>query len=393
LKKSFTIVLGLLFLLTTILAGCSGQTSTKEGGSSKNGEPTKITIYTVAGGDEYYNDILIPMFEKETGGKYKVEYGRGTPQEVINKIKAQGKNGNIDLVITGLDGLPLGIDAGIWDQLVPNYGEEVHVDEWNEIATEYIEKFDGYGAPIITGPGGPILVYNEDKVKEPPTTYEELKKWIEENPGKFTYPAVPSSGPARGFFLGLAQSMGEDINDAESLDKTWTYLEEIGKTIDNYPTKTSDSFNALYDGAVDIIPHFPLWFANLQVQGTVPPNIKAVKLTDTKQLIDSQFFVMLKDLPEERKKAALEFLKFATSKEAQAQGLAVGFLPANKEATVDLLLPEYQENYKKLTEAVLPEFKDGDTLKVKEGDWTLFPDLETTTEHYKNWEEKIQAKK
>lgn len=390
-KKSLKIVFSLLLVLSMILAGCSGG-ETSSGGSS-DGEATKITIYTVAGGDEYYNDLLIPMFEKETGGKYEIEYGRGTPQEIINKIKAQGKNGNIDLVITGLDGLPLGIEAGLWEQVVPAYEEELHVAQWNDIAKEYIEKFDGYGVPTVTGPGGPILVYNEDKVKNPPTTYAELKTWIEENPGKFTYPAVPSSGPARGFFLGLAQAMGEDINDPKSLDKTWTYLEEIGETIDNYPAKTSDSFNALYDGAVDIIPHFPLWFGNLQVQGTVPPNIKAVKLTDTTQIVDSQFLVMLKDLPEDRKKAALEFMEFATSKEAQAQGLSVGFSPANTEATADLLSPENKENYEKLAEVVLPEFKNGETIGLKEGDWSLFPSLEATTEHYKNWEEKIQAKK
>lgn len=389
-KRTYVLIVSFFLLVSFGLAGCSSESSSS--GNGGNGQPQTITIYTVAGGDEYYNDILIPMFEEEMGGKYKVEYGRGTPQEVISKIKAQGNNGNIDLVITGLDGLPMGIEEGLWEQMVPNYSEEIHKSEWNEIAEAYIETYDGYGVPITTGSGGPILVYNSDKVKNPPTTYEELKEWINENPGKFTYPAVPSSGPARGFFLGLAQSMGEDFNNPDSLDKTWTYLEEIDKTISNYPTKTSDSFTALYDGSVDIIPHYPFWFANLKVSGTVPPNIEAVKMEDTKQIIDSHFFVMLKDLPEERKQAALDFLNFAMSKEAQAQGLGVSFLPANSEATADLLKPEYKENYKKLTEAILPDFLEDDTLKVKEDDWVLFPELDTANTLYKQWEEKIQSK-
>jgi putative spermidine/putrescine transport system substrate-binding protein len=392
-KKTFALLLSLILIGSVFLAGCgsdsAGSDSSNGGGSDK---PQKITIYTVAGGDEYYNDILIPMFEEEMGGKYEVEYGRGTPQEIISKIKAQGDNGNIDLVITGLDGLPMGIEEGLWEQMVPNYNEEIHQGDWNEIANAYIETFDGYGVPITTGSGGPILVYNEDKVKNPPTTYEELKEWIDENPGKFLYPAVSSSGPARGFFLGLAQAMGEDFNNPDSLDKTWKYLEDISGTISNYPTKTSDSFTALYDGSVDIIPHYPFWFANLQVSGTVPPNIKAVKMTDSKQIIDSHFFVMLKDLPEERKQAALDFLNFAMSKEAQAQGLGVAFLPANGQATADLLKPEYQENYKKLTETILPDYLEGETLKVAEDDWVLFPSLETANTLYKQWEEKIQSK-
>jgi len=376
-----------VFLIGIILSGCSSEGAS---GDSSD-EDTTLTIYTAAGGDEYYNDIVIPMFEEETG--YNVEYTRASPQELINKIKSQGDNKTIDIVITGLDGLPLGINAGLWEKLLPKYSDEVHADEWNEIASAYKEKFGGYGAPVTTGSGGPILVYNSEKVENPPTTYAELKDWISENPGKFTYPAVPTSGPARGFFFGLTQSLGEDFNDPASLDKTWTYLKEIGKTIDYYPSKTSDSFDLLYEGSVDIIPHTPFWFANLKAEGTVPPNIEAVALEDTKQVIDSHFYVMLKDLPEERKKAALEFMEFATSKEIQSQGYAVGFLPANGEASPDLLKEEYAETYDKYLKGVMPEFKDGDTIYVPEDNWVLFPELEATNKNYNLWEEKIQALK
>ncbi|WP_153463402.1 extracellular solute-binding protein [Sediminibacillus terrae] len=388
-KKQKLFLITTMFVIGLLLSACNGGAE----GSGGSGGKTTLTVYSVAGGDEYYNDIVIPMFEEEYGDKYNVEYGRGTPQEVINKIKTQGDNGTIDVVITGLDGLPLGIKDGLWEQLLPDYSEEVHADQWNEIGSAYKEKFDGYGAPVTTGSGGPILAYNKDKVDNPPTSYAELKDWITENPGKFTYPAVPSSGPARGFFFGLAQSLGEDFNDPESLDKTWKYLEDIGETIDNYPTKTSDSFDMLYEGGVDIIPHTPFWFANLVATGTVPPNIGTVVLEDTKQIIDSHFYVMLKDLPEERKAAALDFLEFATSKEIQSQGYAVGFLPANGDASPEYLEEERVATYEKYLEGVMPEFKDGDTIYVPEDNWVLFPDLEPTNKSYSLWEEKIQASK
>lgn len=386
-KKSYALLASLILLISTMLAGCGGNSASGEN------DKTTLTIYSVAGGDEYYNDIVIPMFNEEYGDKYNVEYGRGTPQEILNKIKAQGSNGNIDLVVTGLDGLPLGIEDGLWEELVPKYSKEVHSEEWNEIGQAYIDKFDGYGAPVTTGSGGPILMYNADNVENPPTTYAELKDWIMENPGRFTYPAVPSSGPARGFFLGLTQALGEDFNDPSSLNKTWAYLEEIDQTIDNYPTKTSDSFDALYEGTVDIVPHTPFWFADHVATNIVPPNVKAVKLEDTKQVIDSHFYVMLKDLPEERQKAALEFLEFATSKEIQSQGYVRGFLPANANATPDLLEEEYKERYDALVKSTMPEFTDGNKLAVGEDDWVLFPDLEPTNETYKLWEEKIQSNK
>ncbi|MBA4600830.1 ABC transporter substrate-binding protein [Thermoactinomyces mirandus] len=352
-----------------------------------------LTIYTVAGGDEYYKDIVIPMFEEKTNGKYQIEYGRGTAQEIINKIKTQGNSGTIDIVITGLDGLPLGIKEGLWEQLYPKYSNEIHANEWNEIGKAYIEKYDGYGAPVTTGSGGPVLVYNSKKVNNPPSTYAELKDWILKNPGRFTYAAVPSSGPARGFFFGLAQSLGEDFNNPDSLNETWKYLADIGKTIDYYPSKTSDTFDLLYEGEVDIIPHTPFWFANLVATNTVPSHIKAVALEDTKQIIDSHFYVMVKNLPEERKKAALEFLKFVTSKEIQAQGYAVGLIPANEKSSPALLESKYKKTYNHYLKGVMPDFKEKDTILVPENNWVLFPDLEVTNKLYNLWEQKIQAQK
>lgn len=379
-KKGLVILLSLALLIGTLTA-CSSTSA------------TTITVYTVAGGDEYYKDILVPMFEKKMGGKYKVRYGRGTPQEIINKIKAQGKNGNIDIVITGLDGLTLGIEAGLWDQMIPKYEKEVHANELTEAANAYVEKFKGYGVPISNGPGGPVLAYNKNKVKEPPKTYEELKKWIHEHPKKFMYASVPSSGPGRGFFFGAIQALGEDFNKADSLDKTWGYLQDIGQDIDLYPSKTSETFNFLNDGTVDMIAHTPVWFARQKSDGTLPPNIDAVKLQGAKQVVDAHFFVMLKGLPEERKKAALEFINFAMSKESQAQGLPVGTIPSNKYATPDLIQPQYREQYKKLLDAIMPDFKEGDKIILPEGDWVLFPDTETMNKLYKEWEEKIQSKK
>lgn len=109
--------LTIIMTISLLLSACGGAEKSSGG---KNGKIT-LTIYSAAGGDEYYKDIVIPMFEEATDGKYNVEYGRGTPQEVINKIKTQGKNGTIDLVVTGLDGLPLGIKEGLWEKILPEY--------------------------------------------------------------------------------------------------------------------------------------------------------------------------------------------------------------------------------------------------------------------------------
>ncbi|WP_010648034.1 extracellular solute-binding protein [Oceanobacillus massiliensis] len=386
--KKFSCILFFSLFLGIFLVGCSGGSSTGSGEDVQT-----ITFYSVGGGDNYYNDILIPMFEEETGGKYKVEYARGTPQEIISKIKAQGTNGNIDIVATGIDGMPLGVEEGVWEELFPEYEEELNYNNLTDSAKAYIEAYDNYGVAMNGESGGPIIVYNEDTVSDPPTTFEELTAWIEENPKKFSYAPLSVSGPARGFFFGIAQMMGEDFQSGADLTKTWEYLETIGEDIDFYPSKSSDVFNLLYDGTIDIAPHMPFWYAYDKAQGQVPDNIEAVRLEGTKQIIDAQFYVMVKDLPEERKEAALEFIEFAMSAEAQAQQYQVGRVPANKEATSDMILPDYQDSYQTYLDILMPEFQQDGDAYVPEDDWILFPNTDVLNGYYTEWEDRIQSQK
>lgn len=386
-KRKLVLFLSLVISLTIFLSACSSDTNS-------NGEKVQtITFYSVGGADDYLNEIVIPAFEKETDGKYKVEYARGNPQEVINKIKTAGKNNNIDIVSTGVDGLNIGVQEGIWEQLNPAYSEEIRYDELTEIAKSYTDANDGYGAIMNTDPGGPILVYNKDTVSNPPKNFEELKDWIKENPNKFSYAAVPNSGPSRGFFFGLAQSLGEDFSSGEDLTKTFDYLKEIDPYIDYYPSKSGDVFELLFEGSIDIAPHMPLWYANVKNIGEVPDNIEQIRLEDSKQVIDSQFYVVPKDLPEERMDAVLEFLNFAMSPEMSAQQYQVGRVPGNKNATADLILDEYNDQYGSYIDILLPDFVEDGNAYVPEDDWVLFPENEVMVKYYENWEDIIQSNK
>ncbi|PLR78197.1 hypothetical protein CU633_06675 [Bacillus sp. V3-13] len=394
-SKQFAIISSLILAISLFLTACNGSTAKQEQASAPdsagNGKPQTITFYTVSGKDEYFKDILIPMFEKEMKGKYKVEYGRGTPQEILNKIKAQGKNGNIDIVAAGMDAMPLGIQQGLWEQLYPAYEKELPQDNLTDIAKQYIEKYQGYGI-VDSGTSGPVLAYNSKTVKNPPKSYAELKDWIKENPGKFMYAAVPNSGTGRAFFLGLASAMGEDPNSPEQLTKTWNYLEEISPHISSYPSSTSDTFTFLTDGTVDIIPHTPFWYARSMMEASLPSHIKTVELEDSKQFMDASFLVMLKDLPKERKEAALEFLKYSMKKEPQSQAMSVGQVPANKEAAEKLIDPKYKANFDAVSDALPKEYKE-DGRFTGGDDVLMYPDIEPITKIYKLWEEKIQSKK
>jgi putative spermidine/putrescine transport system substrate-binding protein len=388
--KKFLPFLAVCILLIGMLAGCGSSSNT---GAKATNSPVTLTIYSVAGGDDYYKDKLIPMFEKQYAGKYKVQYARGTWQDVVNKIKAEGSHVNIDVVISGVDGVPGGAKEGVWEQLYPKYKNEIHYNDLTTIGQAYVKAFNGYGVPLFVSPGGPMLMYNKDKVKNPPTTYADLKTWITANPNKFMYATVPTSGPARGFYFGLMQNLGENMTKPDAAAKTWDYLKTINKDIQNYPSNTNDTFKYLYDGTLEIVPQTPGFFAQNYAAGTVPPNVGLVMMSGAKQIMDAQSYVMPKGLPSDHKKAALDFINFAMDKKAQSQVFAHITIPTNKNATVDQLLPAYKDTYKKGVAGYPKEFIKNGAISVPDGNWILFPNTDAVNQNYQLWQKNIQSLK
>ena len=72
------------------------------------------------------------------------------------------------------------------------------------------------GVCIVFCPAGPLLEYIPDRVKNVPTTAEELLAWAKQNPNRFLYARPANSGPGRIFMMGLAlhpQGQGSDGSD------------------------------------------------------------------------------------------------------------------------------------------------------------------------------------
>ncbi len=58
-------------------------------------------------------------------------------------------------------------------------------------------------------PAGPVMEYMPDKVKQVPTTAEELLAWAKANPNRFIYARPANSGPGRIFMMGLPYILGD----------------------------------------------------------------------------------------------------------------------------------------------------------------------------------------
>ncbi len=118
--------------------------------------------------------------------------------DAINKVlseKAAGvdSGGSIDLIWINGENFRTLKEAdllfGPFVQILPN---SEYVDESNPaVGFDFGVPTDGYESPWASFQW--VIEYNSATVGDnPPTSYEDLRAWIEANPGRFTYPAPPN---------------------------------------------------------------------------------------------------------------------------------------------------------------------------------------------------------
>ena len=71
------------------------------------------------------------------------------------------------------------------------------------------ELAQNQGIEVVFMPAGPLLEYNPAKVKQVPTTPQELLAWCKANPNRFIYARPANSGPGRTFIMGLPYILGD----------------------------------------------------------------------------------------------------------------------------------------------------------------------------------------
>ena len=103
-------------------------------------------------------------------------------------------------------------------QVLPNLQDIYLPGAWKMQALAQNE-----GVCVSFCPGGPILEYMPDAVKQPPKTAQDLLDWTRAHPKRFFYARPANSGPGRTFLQGLPYILGDkDPKDPEKgWDKTW----------------------------------------------------------------------------------------------------------------------------------------------------------------------------
>ncbi|MBA8901845.1 extracellular solute-binding protein [Phyllobacterium sp. P30BS-XVII] len=315
--------------------------------------PVVITVMDVGGALA----LMQPAFE-EYAKTYperasRIIFTKAPVTELAGKLKAQQSAGrvDIDIVLTGSDGLAAGLANETWLKILPDFADKFPgIEENYEPAALALHKAqgDGFGVVVNYYPSGPLIEYDPERVKKVPTSAEELLAYARENPGRFMYARPTNSGPGRTFMMGLPYILGDkDPQDpVNGWDKTWAYLADLGQYIDYYPAGTGATMKEFGEGSRDIIISTTGWDINPRALGIVPETAKIGTLKGFHWVSDAFFMCMPKGIADDKAAVVLDLMAFLLTPKAQAYSYDEGYLypgPAVKNVPLSMA-PQHSQD-------------------------------------------------
>ncbi|MFE4410666.1 ABC transporter substrate-binding protein [Streptomyces sp. NPDC056821] len=354
-------------LLAVTMVGCSApssQSSDDKGQSAqkvpdKPSKPVSLEILDVAGNLQLTQGMIDEFQKKHPEIVSKVSYSKAPAPELAGKIKAQQQAGRvqIDMVLTGTDGLAAGLEQDLWADMAAHQ-DAIGNPDYLPPAAEMAKLAQGKGTAVVYYPSGPLFEYDPAKVPNPPKTPQELLDWAKAHPKRFQYADPANSGPGRTWLMGLPYLLGDkDPSDPEKgWDKTWAYLKELDKYVDVYGSGTSETMKNLATGQVDMIMSTTGWYINPRALGTVPKKMKAGHFDDMTWVTDAQYAVVPKGVSADKMSAVLNLLHWMLTPEQQAKAYDDGYFypgPAVKDVPLSMAPAKSQQVVK---EYGVPEF-------------------------------------
>jgi putative spermidine/putrescine transport system substrate-binding protein len=210
-------------------------------------------------------------------------------------------DGSVDLIWINGENFRTLKDAdllyGPWAEDLPN-AEYVPWDD-PAMANDFGTPVEGYESPW--GHAQFVFHYDSADVAEPPTTFEALQLWIHENPGLFTYPAIPdftgsvfvrhlfywAAGGPEPFLGEFDQAVFDEYAPA-----VWEYLNDIEPDLwrggETYP-EAAAMFDLLANEEIEFNMGYSPGEASLRIaDGTYPDTIRTFVM-DTGTLSNNNY--------------------------------------------------------------------------------------------------------
>ncbi len=357
--------------------------------------PVTINITDPAGNLQLTRSAIDEYQKKHPELLSKINIVMATAPELPGKLKAMQAAGrtDIDLVLTGTDFLAAGIEQGLLTKLLPTYSAKFPtlMANYQPAAAKMQELAGDYGVAVVFMPAGPLLEYNPAKVKQVPTTPQELLAWCKANPNRLIYARPANSGPGRTFIMGLPYILG-DKNPKDPVngwEKTWAYLKDLNSCIEYYPTGTTAVMKELGEGSRDITVTMTGWDLNPRVLGIVPKDYKVTPFKGMTWVNDAHYMVIPKGVAPEKVAVILDLMAYLLTPEAQAYTYDKGYFypgPAVKDVTLSMAPKESQDAIKEFGrpeyDKWLTEFPHTQSLEPK-----------AQVEAFRIWDQQVGAQK
>jgi len=393
-------------ILTALLAACGNTSPNETALSEVTGNPwsdiessadgTTVRLF-MWGGDEGINEYMDEWAAPRLKENYNIELERVPMDtgEILQKLQTEkqaGKSeGTIDIIWLNGENFKNAKEndllAGSFVNELPNFQEYYDTHD-PAFQTDFGTSTDGMEAPW--GKVQFVFHYDQSKLETPPSSFEELKRWVEQNPGKFTYPnAEDFTGNAflRHVLYAKAekpsaiyeQSLDEE-RIAATADQTWRYLEEMGSDLwrkgEHYPNTLTELDRLYSQGEVWMTMGYNEARAESLIEEGAFPETTRSFIMEPGSIGNTHFLSIPFNSPEPE--GALTVINFMLSPEAQLAKLKPDYWGENTPISLDKLSENMREKFEsvergksvpsqeKLEESFLPESEAGYVEWIKD---------------------------
>ncbi len=360
--------LGVLVLAVAMLAACAGTQPIPAAPAPAQPTPAtdvlnmswdqiveqakaeKNVVFYAWWGEEYWKEAA-RLFKEKYGIDAQVVIG----DNVVDKLLAEKDKpvGTIDVQLIGGANVKTSMDAGIW--YGPIFNKMPSAAQLDQKLASYQEGVEtgGHLVPIYRNQTG--LLYDPDRVSDPPQTWEELVAWIDANPKGFAFSDPNKGGTGQAFVQtvianlagGLDQYKGDtDVVPEKVADwgKVWDWFKTNLPKLD-VTTSNNESLDHLNQGAAALIV---AWDDDTLVALNKGTLFKRAKMYIPEMGLPGggDTAGIPKNAP--HKAAGLLFLDFLTSLEMQKlMNETIGSYPARTDITdiQQLLTEEQRQKY------------------------------------------------
>jgi ABC-type uncharacterized transport system YnjBCD substrate-binding protein len=298
----------------------------------------ELTVMTA--GDQnmvdYVNNYLAPLFEKQNPGDTVRTVGTGPgdagSQKIIERLEAQNQAGtakwDVDVAVVH----EKAAGALVKEDLLKSYRADIPTGSMVSRGNADMAlgtDVKGYVMPMFNSQTA--LAYNPALVQNPPKSYDELAKWVAENPKQFGYNGIKGGMSGVGFVVGWIYAFGGDaktlesgpFKEGESADwaKALASLKDFNKNVTMTPGNAG-TLDMLARGEIAMGPVWVDMFYSWQANGQLPPDMKLV-LPEPGMPGQPMHYVI--PAKAEHADLAAKFIALATSPDVQANGIVKKF--------------------------------------------------------------------